>query len=408
METQSGNARSNLLQQRDSRDRYLSRTSADEDLTRNASQSRPPWVTDASLTSLPILEAQLTFGMSGASCSDQEVQAEFSSMRLAEFVQRKFIPEYVAIRRSAGRAHYQAILKYVLPPEQVACAFAENPEKANVKLKAIQGWPYMDSLRLCDINGEIIQHLTSTALNAGYSIQTATHIRNVIRSILSHAIRAGCYTGNNPATLVTLPAMVRKKPHILTLAQLKKVMQVMRYPEKGIALFAILTEMNVSEICGLQWEYVNLSNTGSFVGEDWIPPRTIAVRNQSYRGEFGFVMGCRKRFVPVPEPLCSILRDLKSRKHFTRPQDFVLGSRSGTPIHPENIAARRLKSIGKALEMPWLSWCVFHRTHINLKSEFGRDLHKELEDVLPLFQESVIRQSQRIPSRVQSRYGIDQ
>src|SRR5258708_18713995 len=101
-------------------------------------------------------------------------------------------------------------------------------------------------------------------------------------------------------------------------------------------------------------------------------------------------MESRKKFVPVPELLCSILRGLKNRKDFTGPQDFVLASRSGTPVHPENIAARRLKSIGRACEIPRLSWYVFHRTQINLRSEFGRHLHKEYERVLPL-QQFVVR-----------------
>jgi integrase len=184
--------------------------------------------------------------------------------------------------------------------------------------------------------------------------------------------------------------MKRKELHALNLSQLKQMMQIMHYPEKVIALFAILTGMNVAEICGLQWKYANLSNDRHLVDTDWIPPRTIAVRKQSYRGEFGPVIGSRKRLVPIPESLFSILRDLKNRGKFTGLHDFVFASRTGTPIYPENIAARRLKAIGKDLEMPWLSWQVFHRTHLNLKSEFGRHLHKEFERILPGNQ-SVIR-----------------
>ena len=396
METQTTDTR-DVLQKSDPQDRFLNGPGVDEDLHANVSGARSFWI-GASLPHPPSLEAELGFGTGCESCPDQEACAEASSMNLAEFVQRKFVPEYVATRRSAGRAHFRAILKHVLTPEHVAHAFAENSENTIVRLKAIQAWPYMGSLLLCDIDPEKIQHLTSTALNAGYSIQTATHIRNVIRVIFSHAITTSHYKGKNPATLVSLPAMARKKAHTLTLAQLKQVMQVMRHPEKHIALFAILTEMYVAEICGLQWKYVNLSNERQLVEEDWIPARTIAVRKQWYRGEFGLVVGSRKKDVPVPDLLCSILRDLKHRKSFTGPQDFVLASRSGTPVYPENIAARRLKSIGKACEMPWLSWYVFHRTHISLRSKFGRHLHTEYEKVLPL-QEFAIRQSYGLQSR---------
>jgi hypothetical protein len=75
---------------------------------------------------------------------------------------------------------------------------------------------------------------------------------------------------------------------------------------------------------------------------------------------------------------------LKHRKTSTSPDDFVLASRTGSPIYPDNIAARRLKWIGTTLEIPWLSWHVFHRTRTKLMTEFGRHLNKELEKTLPL------------------------
>jgi integrase len=373
-----------FFQQFDPRDHYGSETAVEEASSGNASTSQSLWFAAAKLPHKQDSESRLPPHTNRLSSTDNEAREDVSSMSLAEFVRQKFIPEYVDIRRSAGRAHFRAILKHVLPPEQVPRELGRNPEKANVKLRAVHGWPYMDSLRLCEIDPEKIRSLTLTALESGYSIQTVTHIRNVIRVIFSHAITSCSYTGTNPATHVTLPAMARREAHSLTLEQLNQVMKVMRYPERVIALGALLTDMNVAEICGLQWQYVNTSNIGHSIEGDWLPPKTIAVRTQWYRGEFQHVMETRKRLVPVPELLCSVLRDIKIRQHFTKPQDFVVTSRSGTPVYPENIAARRLKAIGKAIEMPWLSWSVFHRTHIRLKSEFGRHLHREYEKFLSI------------------------
>src|ERR1700680_2852029 len=45
--------------------------------------------------------------------------------------------------------------------------------------------------------------------------------------------------------------------------------------------------MNVAEICGLQWKRVNLTEAWSNTDGESIPPRTIAVRKQWYRGELG-------------------------------------------------------------------------------------------------------------------------
>ncbi len=379
METSTRTAKAEVIQQLDAFDRPIERTSFDGGALARLTRFPQHWTPASDLASTPGMEPQLTHDPG----SLQAGQDEVASMSLAEFVRRKFIPDFVEIKRSAGRAHFREILKNILLSERGDCGLAESYERTNVKRNAIETWPYMDSLRLCDIDEETIQHITSTALESGYSIQTATHIRNVIRAIYSHAIVACRYKGRNPATLVSMPAMAHKDAHSLTLAQLKQVMAAMRFPERPIALFSILTEMNLVEICGVQWQYVNLSADRHFVQEEWLPPKTIAVRNQWYRGEFRSVMGSRKRFVRVSELLCSILRDLKGSNQFVRPQDFVIASRSGSPIYPGNIAKRRLKTIGQSCDMPWLSWRVFHRTHLRLRAEFGRHFYKEIEKILP-------------------------
>jgi len=155
----------------------------------------------------------------------------------------------------------------------------------------------------------------------------------------------------------------------------------MQYPEKEMTLIAIRTNMNVAEICGLQWKYVNL--TGEWSGEDGepIPPRTIAVRKQWYRGELaGVTKKSHHRNLPIPEPLLPILAGLSHRPKFTGPDDFVLVSRTGRPIDEHQIAARRLKPLGKNLQMPWLSWHALYRTHATLIYEFGQRFQDLIAD----------------------------
>jgi len=355
-------------------DKSLVQAPVPAEFTTNQNVSWRFWYKNSGLRSG---EAPGTSETDRASPPDHEFRADSHSISLGEFVLTRFIPEYVATRKPAGRAHLQAILRYVLTPEQVAGKSAAKSEKAKATLREMPGWPYLGFLPLREINADAIQHLTSAALEFGYSIQTATHIRSVIRAIFSHAIATNHYSGENPATVITLPRMARKEPHALTVAQLKELIPVMRYPEKHIALFATLTDLNLAEICGLQWKYVNLTTDRHFVDGEWIPGRTIAVRRQSYRGHHGVVTDARQRLVAVPELLCSILSKIRARKQFTGLEDFVFVSRRGTLIYPENIAARRLKPIGRTLEMPWLSWHVFHRTYTAL----GRHLQKELKDI---------------------------
>jgi site-specific recombinase XerD len=302
---------------------------------------------------------------------------------LADFVERRFIPEYVARKTMAGRAHFQAILKHILTPRLVNRAFGTKTDKGKVKLPEVAGWPYLDSMRLDEVTSETIQHLVSTVIEYGYSTQMATHVRNVVCAIFSHALSAGIFKGTNPVAGVVLPVMSRKKAHALTLSQLKQVMELMAYPEREIALFLMLTDMNVAEICGLRWKNLNISPYPRFCEGSRIPPRTVMVANQSYRGEFRPVLEKRKRSIPVPELLCSTLLKLTYRRKFTTEDDFVLTTRTGSPIFPDNLAARRLKSIGNFLDMPWISWNVFHRTQIAVSTSFGRQWLKELEIILP-------------------------
>jgi integrase len=304
-------------------------------------------------------------------------------MTLADFVESRFVPEHVAKKRSAGRAYFHGILKHVLTPERVDRAFRIDEGSSRAKLRAISGWPYLDTVRLSDVDPDHVQRIIAAALERGYSTQTATHIRNVIRAIFVHAQRELSLPIANPASFVKMPDIVRKQAHALNMDQLRRLIAEMRSPEREIALLAVLTEMSVAEICGLQWKYVNLSEFRCMSDGEWISPRTIAVRKQSYRCEFGAVLNCRRRDIPTPDLLASLFRNIRSRKRFTGREDFVVVSRTGTPVNQDNVATRRLKAIGTRLEMPWLSWNVFHRTHVALYSELGRQLYSELEKVLP-------------------------
>jgi integrase len=305
-----------------------------------------------------------------------------SSMSIAEFVSTKFVPEHVASKTGAGRRHYQAILKHVLTPERVDKMFGVETDVSKSKLKRYANWPYIDEVRISDTRPDHVQHLVRAALENGYSAQTAKHIRNVVSAILTHAIRERYFTGENPARLVALPEMIRKESHSLNLSQTISVLKMMQYPEREMSLIAVLTNMNMSEICGLQWKNVNLTqNIVNREGEA-ISPKTIAVRRQWHRGELCDVRKGRKKDIDIHPLLFSVLLGLSRRNVFNGWSDFVLTSKTGTPINQINIAARRLKAIGRELQMPWLSWQVFRRTHTSLAYGFSMEAQHELSKVV--------------------------
>jgi integrase len=310
--------------------------------------------------------------------TSEQVAGRDSCLRFSEFVERVFIPEYVLARRSAGRAHYYAMLKHVMTPEAVHRLFRPDADESKLKLRSIPGWPYIDGIRLCAVSEDNVQQIVTKALEQGYSPQTVIHIRNVVNAIFAHAAAAGAYSGRNPASNVALPEMSRKEAHILTLHELQQAFEIMHYPEREAALLAMTTNMTICEICGLQWKQVNLSDVRRMVDAEWIASKSIAVRRQNYRCEVGPVTDARKRVIPIPDALVPVLSNLKDYKRFNRPEDFVFAARNGSPMSQCNIAARRLKVVGTKLGLAHLNWQSFRRTYAELNTRFGREFQTEL------------------------------
>jgi signal transduction histidine kinase len=304
-------------------------------------------------------------------------------MTVAEFIVHRFIPEYVFSMRPAGRDYFHYILKHVLSPERLDPAFEPGQDRGNARLAAILGWPYLDAIQLSDVDAGHIQEIIAAALEHGYSIQTATHIRNVIRRVFSYAHNTSCLQGENPAARVILPPVVRTEPRVLTLDQMRLVFRHMRYPEREVAILGVLTGMRVAEIFALKWKYVNLKDTWTMADGEWISPRAIAIRNLIYRNQIGNVTASRKREIRIPDQLLSMLFDIRTRTRSLTKESFVFSSRSGTPINRDNITRRRLRLIGTQLDMPWLSWNVFYRTRVGLDSRSRVRLYSELKSWLP-------------------------
>jgi integrase len=291
---------------------------------------------------------------------------------ITEFVERVFVPEHVATKAASGRTHFQAILKHVLKPEEVDRVFQVGSHGSKVKMKTIPDWPYLGDMLLLEIRAEAVQRLIDAAVARGYSAQTVKHIRNVVAAIFAHAKKRQFFHGDNPAMQVVLPKMVREQAHALTFAQARDLLGALQYPQRELALIAMLTHMNVAEICGLQWKWVNLTDDWCTAEGEKIPPRTIAVRRHFYRGELvSLPMRSRNRNLSIPEPLLQALRELRQRQRYTGADDFVLASKVGRPVNEKDIARRRLKPIGKRMKMPWLSWRVLSRTHTTLARQLG-------------------------------------
>jgi integrase len=311
----------------------------------------------------------------------------FAARRLAgpvsfsDYIATQFLPGHVALKSSPGKRHYFAILKHVIKPAEVDFMAGSAEPRSRAKLTEDPNWPYLGDLAMEHISPGEVGRLVEAALHRGYSPQTVRHIRNVVRSAFAYAIAHGFFSGVNPATGVAVPDSEVSDLHVLTLAETMQVLELMRYPEREVALMAILTNMTISEICGLQWKNVNLTDHALSREGLTIPARHIAIRTQWYRGQLAPVPPARRKFIPLPPLMLRVIRCL-SNGSAAGWNDFVLTTRSGRPINQINLAGRRLKRIGQQVNMPWLSWQVFRRTRLSILHEYETRVQEQLARVI--------------------------
>ncbi len=270
-----------------------------------------------------------------------------SLVTVKQFVDSSFRPQHVWALKHSGKLHYEYILgKHVLPA--------------------------LGEIRLRDVTSEQVQALIRLKIESGLSVQTATHIRNVISAVFNHAKQRKAFHGDNPVVGVRMPEMRRKERHALGFAQAGALVKALSTPVKEMVLVAIVTSLNVAELLGLTWKWVNLTDGSVTVAGEELPGRTLGVRQNFYRGSLGSVkVKTRRRNVPLPSGVVAALQAMKSASSFNQPDDFVFCSGTGTPLNEGNTMRRVVKPVAKKLDMPWLGWHVFRHTHATLADRVG-------------------------------------
>ena len=296
-----------------------------------------------------------------------------SLMLVKDFIDRRFMPEYVASMKRGGQDHYEVELKHVL------AAIGELPLR-EVKHEHVQRM-CLDLLkktytvgkdRVRQIKdrktGKVTLVTKSRARQVRYSVQTALHLKNATSAVFKYAKTVHLYSGENPAANVRLPEMTRKEKHALTIEQMELLLEALPSPAREMAHLAVLTSMNVAEMCGLQWQAVNLSDSWTILDGEAVPPKSIVIRLQwSTRkggGAYHTVKARgRGRYLPIDAAIEKLLRGVASREKFTASGDPVFASSTGRPVDAHNLFNRVLKQIGMKLGLPWLGWHVFRHTH---------------------------------------------
>ena len=335
-------------------------------------KSKPVWIGPAAGQGrLTEKQAQRIAWDNFLSRLDQNMRTPQSVMTVREFVERKFKPEHVAMLKPAGRVHYESMLKFVLDgvPEKKIIERRNGKRGEPVAVKRLHG---IGRTRLRDVTSEEVQRIVSEAVARGYSVQTATHIKNCASAIFEHAESVDWFSGRNPAKHVKLPEMQRRPNHALSFEQLKAFLMLLIPIYRAMVLCATMTSMNIAEICGLRWKRVNLTAGPVIVDGESIPPFHLAVREQWYLRNWGSVKRrARRRNLPMASLLYEALRDLKAVSRYTGPDDPVFASDLGRPVDEKNILRRHLRKTAVAIGVPRLGWHDLRRTFATLADQLG-------------------------------------
>lgn len=281
---------------------------------------------------------------------DSQAQQPVSLVTVGQFVESRFKPDVVWALKHAGQKHYDYVLRcHVLPA--------------------------MGSMRLRDVTSDEAQFLLRSKIDEGYSVQTATHIRNAISAVFNHAKLKRAYQGDNPTQGVRLPEMKRREAHALSFEQARALLLGLSSPTREMSLLSMMTSLNVAEMLGLRRKWVNLTDQPKVAAGEILPPFSLAVRENYYRGKFGSVKATsRRRIVPLSVGVVEALRRLFEESKLKGPDDLVFASAKGSPLSERNLLRRVLKPAGEKLGMPWLSWHVFRHTHATFGERIGMAL----------------------------------
>ncbi len=267
-----------------------------------------------------------------------------SMMTVGQFITQIFEPEVVWTLKHAGKLHYQYAAK-----------------------KIIKG---LGDIPLRDLKASDIQAYVRRLVETGYR-RVPGIVRTALHTIIEHAKRTGHFTGDNPAALVRLPHITHQEKHALTWEEAGKVVSMLPSPYREMALLSLSTSLNVAELTGLVWKRVNLTDQTVIVDGDVIPPFSLAVRVNYYRGVWDTTkVTARNRIQPIPAVVVPLLAELSNRKSFTGPDDPVFASRTGTPVDAHNINNRWFKKIGKKLGVK-VSWHIFRHTCATMMKNNG-------------------------------------
>jgi integrase len=196
-----------------------------------------------------------------------------------------------------------------------------------------------------------VQEWEASMLSAGKSVETVTKTHRLLKAAMAYAVEVDDIR-KNPMLAVKPPKMPTRRPNALDAATRKRLMESLNMmgnsPVTIAAWIALCGGLREGEICGLQWDDVNMGD-----GVLWVRRAIAHTRGGTYVKEpkTGHV-----RDVPITDTL---MRHLEAW-HECNTSTYVIGH--GDDYHNPAMLGKEWRTISRALNLVGTEGrtCTFH------------------------------------------------
>jgi len=221
--------------------------------------------------------------------------------------------------------------------------------------------PAFGNRRLNEIPRVQVQQFITLKKQAGLSVQTLAHLRNLLSKIFSTAMSWGWLQDNSARGVKLPPREPVRERRVLNPSEIEKLVPALADPVRTILLVALLADLRIGEVLALEVEDADLVNG------------RLHVRRDVYCGHLGSTKTPKsERRVPLGPLLMSAIRRWVGKR--PGPSNWLFPSEAGTPFHDANLLHRNLWPVCDTLGIRRFTWHVLRRTFLTTGGNTGQPL----------------------------------
>jgi integrase len=334
---------------------------------------------------------------------NQGLEAIGSATNFARYVEHTYMPVVMPLMAKSTRDRSAGVLEnYLLPTFGKLC--------------------------LRDLTTLSIQRYFSNMAASPLAHESRDKIRDVLSSVLRSAVEYGMLV-KNPVENVRMPAerrgKKRNKPY-LTPQQFDALVGSIAEPYATMVYVAIFTGLRVSELAGLKWNDLHVTEPEDADGKKRIS-HAVSIDERFCRGDWGApksessnatigINACvylriqKLRLLTVDVRAGNAVRRYKVVKS-DGPDDLVFQSvRTGSPMRDNNILSRHIKPAARKMGLGFVNWRCLRTSHAtwlkmagaDVKDAQGQMRHSRASTTLDIYEQFVPESQQKVVDKLSS------